>query len=95
MRRVPEATGSLVLERSDYVLWSIAPQGIVLHELRGHRYMELDRAGYLLWGLLDGARSVDEVVALGLIKTPGSADTEIRRTIKTLLAHDFIEPRKP
>lgn len=105
--RLPVAHGgdpdlcSLRLERSDNVLWSLTLDGIILHHLVTSRYMELDGSGYRLWGLLDGARSVDEVtkLALGLdapVLLRGVAasltqdETGLLRIIEALLQNGFI-----
>ena len=63
-----------LLQRSEDVLWSIAPPGVMLHHLGLGVYLELDALGYALWAYLDGARSVDEAVlqAAGAVGGDGS-----------------------
>lgn len=80
-----------VLERSDDVLWTIAPPGIVLHNIARHCYLELDETGYKAWGYLDGARSVDEVVER--CAAPGDGK-KVRGIVETLFANGFVEERK-
>lgn len=98
--------GSLRLERSDNVLWSLTPSGIILHDLLTGRYMELDGSGYRLWSLLDGARSVDEVVKLapsldaptllrGVAPDSPQDDAGMLRTIDALLQNGFIGEVEP
>lgn len=80
--------GDLVLERSHDVLWSLAPTGIVLHQVKRGSYLELDENGYRLWGYLDGARSAAiaaDKVAAGVDLLPIVAD---------LFAHGFVVERR-
>lgn len=79
-----------VLERSDTVLWTLAPGGIVLHNFALHCFLELDEVGYRLWGYLDGARTVEDAVRL----VAASGDEEkVRETISTLVEYGFVTER--
>ncbi len=86
------------MERSDSVLWTLSPTGIVLHNFRIRRYLELDQVGYRAWALLAGARTVDEVIERSV---PGSTSTRsatalsrrLRQTIQTMAAHGFLQER--
>lgn len=48
-------------EKSDTVLWAFTPSGIVLHNFSLGRFVELDAAGLLVWELLDGVHSTEEI----------------------------------
>jgi len=95
-----ESADERVLERSDNVLWTIAPPGILLHNFARRRFLELDEVGYKAWGYLDGARTVDEVVARCTESAgadPKSKVANIKKVhgiVQTLFAHGFVEERK-
>jgi hypothetical protein len=78
------------LERSDDVLWTIAPPGVVLHQVSTRKYLELDAVGYRIWALMDGARSVDDVVKL----CDTSPTTAVRAIVACLVEHRFVEARR-
>src|SRR5438128_12225622 len=83
---------NLVLERSDTVLWTIAPPGIVLHNFARRKYIQLDKIGYAAWGLLDGARTVKEVIdrcAAGR----SQQRREVRSIVRTLTDNGFVVER--
>lgn len=80
---------SAVLERSDTVLWTLAADGIVLHNFARHVFLELDGLGYRIWGYLDGARTVDEVVAR--LATGPDEEERVREVIAALAANGFVE----
>lgn len=88
-----------VLERSDTVLWTLAPPGIVLHNFARRLYIELDDVGYRVWAYLDGARTIDEVVARCCAEQTGSARSRrglarrITQVIDTLFENGFIAER--
>lgn len=88
---------SLHLERGDSVLWSLSPRGIILHELSYGKYLELDAIGYGVWGFLDGARPLREVVDLCLSrfgdKPAPTVRRQVRRIVNVLLEHGFIMER--
>jgi len=95
-----DSLGTRLLERSDNVLWTIAPPGILLHNFAQGRFLELDELGYKAWGYLDGARTVDEVIAQSLAAA-GAASTssaaavkKVRTIVQTLFANGFVEERK-
>lgn len=101
-RRSPETKRSpkvdmRFLERSDTVLWSLAPGGIVLHNYARRCFLELDQLGYRLWGLLDGARPVEEVVRSPQVAQSGgkngTSESAAREIVATLVAHGFVEER--
>jgi hypothetical protein len=89
---------SMLLERSDFVLWSLSPNGIVLHHLDDGIYLELDALGYLLWGLLDGGRTVEEVMQLseelsvqrGIHLELAVVRDKMRQIISVLLHNRFV-----
>ena len=88
------SVGRKFVERSDNVLWSLSPKGIVLHNLISGSYMELDQDGYRTWGFLDGARAVDDVLArcAGTGRDcRGSKRRKILRIINKLVEHGFAE----
>lgn len=86
------------LERSSDVLWSLSPTGIVLHQLRTRRYMELDRSGYYAWALLDGARTVSEVIERmcesGSAYTTHESPEVLARIIDALEQFQFVVERE-
>lgn len=88
-----------MLERADHVLWSLAPPGIVLHNFKRRQFLELDAIGYLAWGYLDGARTVDEVVERcceSIADQPharAAAAKRLRDVVDMLASHGFIEER--
>jgi hypothetical protein len=86
------------LERSDTVLWSLSPMGIVLHNFALRKFIELDQTGYRLWSLLDGSRCVDDVVSMcrqSREDSPYRAPSErkIRDIVTLLSAYGFIVKR--
>ncbi len=85
-----------VLERSDVVLWTLAPPGILLHNFASRRFLQLDELGYLAWGFLDGGRTVQEVITRCSSngRTSKMAQREVRAVVKTLFQHGFIEERR-
>lgn len=97
---VTNAIGELTLERSDTVLWSLSPGGIVLHNFARRCFLELDDVGYRTWAYLDGARPVDEVVRR-VCEESSSADVgerqlgeKVNGIIGTLLEHGFVAERR-
>jgi len=100
VRRAPERTveDCRVLERSDNVHWTLASKGILLHNFAHRCFLELDEVGYRAWGLLDGARSADDVVATCCAEFAGShgdtgLDQAVRDIVNTLYSHGFIVER--
>ncbi|MBI2625662.1 hypothetical protein HYW68_01275 [Candidatus Parcubacteria bacterium] len=99
-RNRPKGTSDArILERSDTVLWTIAPPGIVLHNFACRRFLELNAVGYKAWAFLDGARTVDEVVAR-CSTGDGSSDQgrrasqrKVRHIVDTLAAYGFVVER--
>lgn len=96
--RTPVTPDDRYLERSDNVFWTIAPPGILLHNFTLRYYLELDAVGYRLWGYLDGARTVDEVVDRCCEEFAGVQPREtlrrsIRDIVETLLTHGFVVER--
>ncbi|MFI7535869.1 PqqD family protein [Streptosporangium sp. NPDC049376] len=89
-----ETLSGRVLERSDDVLWSVAPDGAVLHNVTTGRYLVLDAGGYATWAYLDGARTVDDVIARVHAVSQQSAET-IRGLVHALWAHGFVGERGP
>jgi hypothetical protein len=91
-RRGSNSLEFLVLERSDTVLWTIAPPGIVLHNFARRQYIQLDETGYAAWALLDGARSVKEVIDRC---ASGQAERrrEVRSIVRTLADNGFVVER--
>jgi hypothetical protein len=82
------------LERSDEVLWTIAPPGIVLHHLPLHFFLELDALGYSVWAFLDGARPVDEVVSRAVAAQPDGADAlAAQEIVEVLSLYGFVTER--
>lgn len=86
------------LERSDAVLWSLSPKGIVLHNFIRREYIELDQTGYLLWCLLDGSRSIDQVITMcreqqGVKLSRIPSPKKMREIISLLFMHEFIAER--
>jgi hypothetical protein len=78
------------------VLWSLAGNGIVLHNFVRRRYLYLDEVGYKAWAYLDGARTVEDVVALccaGGARTPRARERHVREIVDTLVEYGFIEER--
>lgn len=85
------------LERHDNVLWSLSPEGLVLHHLDSGAYLELDKLGYWAWCFLDGARTVGEI----LDKRPdtdgekaGAGIEKLALIIETLRDNGFIVERR-
>lgn len=96
--RSPRAADARILERSDTVLWTIAGDGILLHNFARRRYLELDALGYAAWGFLDGARTVDEVVARCTQQGRSASELRtlerrVRRFVDVLVEHGFIGAR--
>ncbi|MEU7458245.1 PqqD family protein [Streptosporangium roseum] len=89
-----ETLSSRVLERSDDVLWSVAPDGAVLHNVTTGKYLVLDAGGYAAWAYLDGARTVDDVIAQVHAVSQQSAET-IRGLVHALWTHGFVGERGP
>ena len=86
-----------VLERSNNVLWSLSPTGIVLHNVVSRTFLELDEMGYRVWGLLDGARSAGHVIKY--LAEEGSAPSKslrrkLRDVIQTLATYGFVGTRQ-
>jgi len=83
------------LERCDTVLWSLAPGGMVLHNVVSGLYLELDPLGYRVWGLLDGAHSASEIRRICAVGTPDCAGMQARvdQIIETLLQYGYVEAR--
>lgn len=86
------------LERSDTVLWSLSPKGIVLHNFVRREYIELDQTGYLLWSLLDGSRSIDQVIVMcrehqGAKLNRIPSPIKMQEIISLLFMHEFIVER--
>lgn len=97
---LPPHIGGRILERSDTVLWTLSPGGIVLHNFARRVFLELDEIGYQTWGFLDGARPVDEVVARVCVDSaPGngtvvrSIEPKVKQIVATLLEHGFVAER--
>jgi hypothetical protein len=88
-----------ILERSENVLWTLAPAGIVLHNFSQRYFLELDTLGYRAWGFLDGARTVDDVVARCSAQAPAVArerrkfERKIRNIVETLATYGFVVER--
>jgi hypothetical protein len=95
----PLACDRRILERSDTVLWTLAASGIVLHNFSQRYFLELDAVGYRTWGFLDGARTVDEVVARCSAQAPAGArerrkcERKIRNIVETLATYGFVVER--
>lgn len=90
------ATDMRTFERSDSVLWTVSSPGVVLHNFARRTFLELDATGYVVWGFLDGARPVEEVVAMAVEATGGNGDEAARRVreiVATLIEHGFVEER--
>ena len=95
-RRKGEPRDARVLERSDTVLWSLAGDGIVLHNFVRRRFLHLDEVGYRAWAYLDGARTVEEVVALCCAdggRPQHTREHHVREIVETLAENGFIEER--
>jgi hypothetical protein len=88
-----------ILERSDTVLWTIAPPGIVLHNFARRKFLQLDAKGYAAWGFLDGARTVREVIdrccvlSDGDDRKKGDVRQELRDIVQTLAENEFVVER--
>jgi hypothetical protein len=87
------------LERSETVFWTLAPPGILLHNFARRCFLELDAVGYKAWAFLDGARTVDEVVArccknTGDVRAQRSLVGVVTNLVNTLVEHGFVEERK-
>jgi hypothetical protein len=90
------SSDSRIFERSDFVLWSLAPSGIVLHNLLTRRFLELDELGYQAWAFLDGARTVDEVIdrcCASPAHSKNLARKQVRSIVNVLVEHRFVEER--
>ena len=88
------SVGRMVVERSENVLWSLSPKGIVLHNLVSGGYIELDQDGYRTWAFLDGARAVEDVVVRCAEPDSDrnrSKRRKILRIIDKLVEHGFAE----
>jgi Coenzyme PQQ synthesis protein D (PqqD) len=83
----------LILERSDTVLWTIAPPGIVLHNFACRKYIQLDKTGYIAWGLLDGARTVREVIDRCAANGSSEKRRRVRGIVRTLADNGFLVGR--
>lgn len=86
------------LERSDTVLWSLSPMGIVLHNFALRKFVELDQTGYRLWSLFDGSRCVDDVVSMCRQSREDSSyrapsEKKIHDIVALLSAYGFIVKR--
>lgn len=97
---LPLHIGRRLLERSDTVLWTLSPGGIVLHNFAKRVFLELDEVGYRTWAFLDGARAVDEVVARVCVDSAVGNGTRtrdieprVREIVDTLLEHGFVVER--
>jgi hypothetical protein len=83
-----------MLQRSDNVLWSIAPPGIMLHHLGLGIYLELDALGYSLWAYLDGARTVEDAVRKAADANAGEDSlAKACETFGTLDRYGFVVER--
>jgi hypothetical protein len=91
------APSKITLERSDMVLWSLSPRGIVLHDLIRNAYLELDEVGYRTWGFLDGARTLEETIDLSARSIAGGRDAavtrKVRRAVRALQSQGFLVER--
>lgn len=87
------ALDSLILERSETVLWTIAPPGIVLHNFARRKFMQLDAVGYSAWGFLDGARTVGEVIERTTPHGKPALRKRLHSVIRTLAYNGFIVER--
>jgi len=90
--RRAEPFDNRILERSETVLWTIAPPGIVLHNFARRKYIQLDKTGYAAWGLLDGARTVKEVIER-CAADRSQQRREVRSIVRTLADHGFVVER--
>lgn len=84
------ALDSRVLERSDKVLWTIAPPGIVLHNFAQRKFIQLDKAGYAAWGYLDGARTVGAAIDRCAPRRRPELRRRVRRIVQTLIENGFL-----
>lgn len=87
-----------IFERSDSVLWTLAGSGAVLHNFACRTFLELDPTGYVIWGFLDGARPVEEVVTMAVEAGSERIDRSerekrVREIVTTLIEHGFVEER--
>lgn len=88
------APDTRTFERSDSVLWTVSSPGVVLHNFARRTFLELDATGYAVWGFLDGARPVDEVVAMTVEATDGDESARrVREIVTMLIEHGFVEER--
>ena|ERR1700694_1875594 len=98
-KRHSRTVDNRVLERSETVFWTLAPPGILLHNFARRCFLELDAVGYKAWAFLDGARTVDEVVArccknTSDLRTQRSLARAVTGLVTTLVEYGFVEERK-
>lgn len=52
-----------IYEKNENILWTLTGEGILLHHLESHEYLELSKAERFVWEYLDGAHNVDEILS--------------------------------
>lgn len=77
------------LRRSDQVLTQQADDSMVLLSLHSGQYYELNEVGHCVWQLCDGARCIDEMIAL-VCQTYEAPAEAIRADVMELL-QDLID----
>lgn len=93
-----------LFEKSDSVLWTFMPNGIFLHNFRTSKKLELVGEEFMIWSLIDGVHSLDEVqtsVQNDLLKNSGARRTSrlglagtVRSVFSKLAAGGFIVRRE-
>jgi hypothetical protein len=92
------AESEVVLEKARDVLFALKEDGVVLHNISSNRYCELDGVEFRAWSLLDGSRSVREMLSVVRVfgteeSHPASTDQTVIVVVNTLIEHGYLVPR--
>lgn len=86
-------------EKNSTVLWTLTPEGIVLHNFVNRQFVELKGFAHLVWAYLDGVHRLEEIHAkimdINDTETLSSDDVNqiIQTTFEELLSGQFIVER--
>ena len=85
----PSVTLAATLHRSADVMQQVLGDEIVLLDMKGEQYFGLDPVGARIWTLLDGRRSLEDVLAM--LHAEYDADRDVLGSDLLLLAQSLLD----